>query len=241
MAQTATNWKPKNGIYWSEMVDEFPGEIGRAPGPAGPFGIDDVYPGNTDTAGPAKKSAEKSAEKPEPNSEPEPKSEPKSELEPVGVHAVPEATLVAPRETESGLGYGVPPMVIVWWPSVTIPKCTTVIFNDTTLYGMICDFCRTLQNIEINERGAVTRTLCDSCRIIVGRYELNACRGVFDGCELTRYVDEVGALAPLCRNCYQYEEARRHAARDQSRSRGGRRRRGATSSVSKSAKGGIKA
>jgi hypothetical protein len=106
------------------------------------------------------------------------------------------------------------PTVVHWYAPLPLPKSTVLIFNDNDLYEAICDFCRCLQNVEVSDTGRITRTICDSCRIVISRHPSSCCTGGTPECVSVRYVDEVGAAAPLCRGCYGYEEAQRRRRRD---------------------------
>lgn len=108
-----------------------------------------------------------------------------------------------------------------WWAPIALPKDTSLIFSDPDLYAAICDFCRGLSNVEVDEKGRVVRTLCDSCRSAVSRHASSRCPGGSRACEGTRYVDEVGAVALLCRGCHRSEGGGR---RERAKA-GGRRRR----------------
>ena len=88
------------------------------------------------------------------------------------------------------------PCYVIWYEPVSLPKSTVLVFSDPELYNSICDFCRCMQNVVINERFHVVRTLCDSCRTIVSHHEPNQCPGGSQDCETFRYVDEVGESPP---------------------------------------------
>ena len=112
--------------------------------------------------------------------------------------------------------------IVYWYSPVTIPRASTLIFGDPDLYAVICDFCRCMMNLVV-ENGRVVRTLCDSCRTVVSRHESNHCPNVSgDICNVYRFVDEVGAVAPLCRGCHQYEEGERRRLREGQKHRKGR-------------------
>jgi len=112
---------------------------------------------------------------------------------------------------------------VYWYPApVTIPKATKIIFDTPELYGSICDFCRSMMNLVVAEDDRVIQTLCERCRVVVGRHESNHCAGGTEDCELYRYVDAVGAVSHLCRGCHRYGEALRRNRRERGR-RPGRR------------------
>jgi len=113
--------------------------------------------------------------------------------------------------------------LVQWWPEQVLPPAASLLWGDPELYASLCDFCQSMQNIEYNDDGRMTRVICDSCCTIVGRYELNHCTGGYDACEKFRFVDPLGNVSHLCRGCHQHEEGQRRRRR---RRNGQRNRRG---------------
>lgn len=92
---------------------------------------------------------------------------------------------------------------VVWWNG-SLPKPTLSIFNDSALAARLCTFCSSMENIKLNTDGEVVRTLCPSCRVVVGHHApCPKCPGTPNA----RYVDEVGAIAPVCSACHARAKA----------------------------------
>ena len=99
--------------------------------------------------------------------------------------------------------------LVQWWPEQVLPPAASLLWGDPELYARLCDFCQSMQNIEYNDDGRMTRVICGSCCTIVGRYKMNHCTGGYDACEKFRFVDPLGNVAHLCRGCHQHEEGQR--------------------------------
>jgi hypothetical protein len=118
-----------------------------------------------------------------------------------------------------------PKQVIVWWGPVVLPKSTTFVFSEADLYDAICESCRSMTNVVVDERtGRVLRTFCDSCRVVLSRHGYNRCQEASPECEKFRFVDEIGTVAPLCRGCHRFEQKQRAARRVASRRRPAQKR-----------------
>ncbi len=246
--KTAT-WKPANGIYWADMTDEMdydalPWEtedLGKRPEEEKHYTLEDATPitGSPEETEPPKAvtvAEKKEDEAPAPPQENSlviiltPEDLESDSGSDSGSDPGPGPVILTPEEDEferfcEEQIYAEPPEVVVWWTPVSLPKSTTLVFSDPDLYLVICDFCRFMQNLLVDEKGRVVRTFCESCRALLSRHEVNHCTGGTSQCETFRYVDEVGAVAPLCRGCHRFEEDQRRQRRNGQRR--GKRRGGA--------------
>lgn len=84
----------------------------------------------------------------------------------------------------------------IWYKAPEIPACTKRVFNTPETYNILCDFCRCMQNI-VAVDGKITQAVCPSCRVKLGNLDVNRC-----ACGTPRYVDAVGAVSALCRDCH---------------------------------------
>ncbi len=108
----------------------------------------------------------------------------------------------------------VAPPNVVWWGNIVLPKSTAFVFSEVDLYNTICESCRSMTNVVVDQHtGRVLRTFCDSCRIVLSRHGYNHCQARTAECEVFRFVDEVGTIAPLCRGCHRFEQKQRSARR----------------------------
>jgi hypothetical protein len=119
----------------------------------------------------------------------------------------------AASEQEAKMDITPTPVNVIWIapPSsqIIIPKATQFIFRTPQLYALLCTFCATMRNVVPDPKtGRILQTLCRSCRSLLNEHPMNSCTGGSERCLGRRYVDEVGAVAPLCSACDKAEKQR---------------------------------
>jgi hypothetical protein len=95
---------------------------------------------------------------------------------------------------------------VIWYKPVTLPRPTAFILCEPSLSALLCDFCRDLQNVVVGKNDNIICAICESCRSRVRRHEFFHCTGGYSGCEVYRFIDAIGSVAPLCKACHQYFE-----------------------------------
>src|SRR5688572_639985 len=92
--------------------------------------------------------------------------------------------------------------VMVWHDIASLPSESLNIFRDPALYAILCSYCKSSANLACDE-SVLSRIFCESCRIKLGQAPKFRCRGRCDECVVTRFIDPMGRVAPLCRGCHR--------------------------------------
>lgn len=89
-------------------------------------------------------------------------------------------------------------------------------FAEYEALDLLCEFCSALENLKWSEdvrvkhRGKtreLVQVLCKGCRAKISKSSLAKCTAGSPHCAKTRYVDELGAIAPKCKKCHQYRSS----------------------------------
>lgn len=91
---------------------------------------------------------------------------------------------------------------LIWHEMIGLPSELLSIFRDPALYDVLCSYCRRAANLVYNDT-AFSRAFCDSCRIKLGQIPSFKCQGGCDTCVEIRFIDPIGHVAPLCRECHK--------------------------------------
>jgi hypothetical protein len=67
---------------------------------------------------------------------------------------------------------------------------------------LLCDFCLELRNLEWWTGGELKQVFCASCRSRINKHPIAECAGKSARCVKARYVDELGEIAPFCKECH---------------------------------------
>jgi len=92
-------------------------------------------------------------------------------------------------------------VALVWHDLSDFAGDTLAIFRDPALYSLLCGYCRESENLRCGDAGLIERAFCDSCRIRLGQ-QLTC------SCSAPRFVDPLGKVATLCRECYNAPRGR---------------------------------
>jgi hypothetical protein len=97
---------------------------------------------------------------------------------------------------------------VYWYPALVFPKAAALVFDDAALRGILCDYCRALSNLVVGADGRVAQVFCRRCCTMIGQHATTLCTGGSPRCVGHRYVDGLGAIALLCRECHRAAEPR---------------------------------
>ena len=73
--------------------------------------------------------------------------------------------------------------------------------EDVFRENKLCRFCETLENVKTASTGEIVSVICESCKIRISSRERNKCPYGSVVCLRRRYVNDMGRLAAVCKNC----------------------------------------
>jgi hypothetical protein len=93
--------------------------------------------------------------------------------------------------------------VYIYSTHIELPAAAKAVFDNFGLYITLCDFCRCMKNVVVEQDGKVSRVFCDSCRSVISNHSSSECSGGCSECKRSRFVDPVGTVADFCAPCHK--------------------------------------